>query len=60
MATQHAIDETDIRQRIDRLAESIRTMDLEGVMPIYAPNACHSTSYRRCSTWEQRHKGETG
>ena len=38
MATQHAIDETDIRQRIDRLAESIRTMDLEGVMPIYAPN----------------------
>jgi uncharacterized protein (TIGR02246 family) len=38
MATQHAIDEADIRQRIDKLAEAIRAMDLEGVMSIYAPD----------------------
>ena len=37
MATQHAIDEADIRQRIDKLVEAIRAMDLEGVKPIYAP-----------------------
>ena len=38
MATQHAIDEADIRQRIDKLVEAIRAMDLEGVKPIYAPD----------------------
>ena len=38
MATQHAVDEADIRQRIDKMVEAIRTMDLEGVKPIYAPN----------------------
>jgi ketosteroid isomerase-like protein len=38
MATQHTIDEADIRQRIDKLVEAIRAMDLEGVMPIYAPD----------------------
>src|SRR5215510_1445865 len=38
MATQHAIDEADIRQRIEKLAEAIRAMDLEGVMSIYAPD----------------------
>ncbi|SRR6266545_4094705 len=38
MATQHAIDETDIRQRIDKLVEAIRAMDLEGVMSMYAPD----------------------
>jgi len=38
MATQHASDEADIRQRIDKLAEAIRAMDLEGVMSIYAPD----------------------
>jgi ketosteroid isomerase-like protein len=31
------IDEADIRQRIDKWAEAIRAMDLEGVMSIYAP-----------------------
>jgi ketosteroid isomerase-like protein len=30
------IDETAIRQRIDKLIEAIRAMDLEGVKPIYA------------------------
>jgi hypothetical protein len=30
MATQHANDEADIRQRIDKLVEAIRAMDLEG------------------------------
>ena len=34
-ATQRAIDEADIRQRIDRLVAAIRAMDLEGVKSIY-------------------------
>jgi uncharacterized protein (TIGR02246 family) len=38
MATRHAADEADIRQRIDKLAEAIRAMDLEGAMSIYAPD----------------------
>src|SRR5262249_48308740 len=38
MATQHAIDEADIRQRVDALVEAIRAMDLKGVMSIYAPD----------------------
>jgi uncharacterized protein (TIGR02246 family) len=38
MATQHAIDEADIRQRIDKFVEAVRAMDLEGVKPIYAPD----------------------
>ena len=37
-ATQRANDEADIRQRIDKLAEAIRAMNLEGVMSIYAPD----------------------
>ena len=38
VATQRANDEADIRQRIDKLAEAIRAMNLEGVMSIYAPD----------------------
>jgi ketosteroid isomerase-like protein len=38
MATAHAIDEAEIRQRIDKLVEAIRAMDLEGVKPSYAPD----------------------
>ncbi len=38
MATQHAVDEADIRQRIDELVHAIRAMDLEGVKPFYAPD----------------------
>lgn len=38
MATQHAADEAGIRQRIEELVEAIRTMDLESVKPIYAPD----------------------
>jgi ketosteroid isomerase-like protein len=38
VAAQRATDEADIRQRIDKLAEAIRAMDLEGVMSIYAPD----------------------
>src|SRR5215204_6051597 len=38
VATQRATDEADIRQRIDKLAEAIRAMNLEGVMSIYAPD----------------------
>ena len=38
MATRHATDEADIRQRVDALVEAIRAMDLKGVMSIYAPD----------------------
>ena len=38
MVTQHAADEADIRQLIDRLVEAVRTMDLDSVKPIYAPD----------------------
>jgi ketosteroid isomerase-like protein len=38
MATQRAVDEADIRQRIGRLVQAIRVMDLESVQPIYAPD----------------------
>jgi ketosteroid isomerase-like protein len=38
MATQQAIDEADIRQRIGKWAEAIRAMDLEAVMSVYAPD----------------------
>ena len=38
MATQHASDEADIRERIDKLVEAIRAMDLEGLKLMYAPN----------------------
>lgn len=38
VATQRAIDEAGIRQRMDKLAEAIRAMNLEGVMSIYAPD----------------------
>jgi uncharacterized protein (TIGR02246 family) len=38
MATQRAIDEADIRRRIDELVNALRAMDLEAVMSIYAPD----------------------
>jgi uncharacterized protein (TIGR02246 family) len=38
MVTQHAVDEAEIRQQIDKLADAIRAMDLDAVMSIYAPD----------------------
>jgi uncharacterized protein (TIGR02246 family) len=38
LATQRAIDEADIRRRIDTLVAAIRAMDLEAVKSIYAPD----------------------
>jgi uncharacterized protein (TIGR02246 family) len=38
VGTQRATDEADIRQRIDMLAEAIRTMNLERVLSTYAPD----------------------
>jgi uncharacterized protein (TIGR02246 family) len=38
MSTQRAIDEADIRRRIDTLVKALRAMDLEGVMAFYAPD----------------------
>lgn len=38
MATQRAIDEADIRQRLDQRTNALRAMDLESVMSIYAPD----------------------
>jgi ketosteroid isomerase-like protein len=37
MATQHAIDEAEIRRQIDKLAQAIRSADLEGLKPLYVP-----------------------
>jgi ketosteroid isomerase-like protein len=36
MGTHYAIDEADIRQRIDKLVEAIHAMDLEGVKSTFA------------------------
>ncbi|TCO20472.1 ketosteroid isomerase-like protein [Kribbella steppae] len=38
MTTQSAVDEVDIRERIDTLVESVRTRDLDGIKTIFAPN----------------------
>jgi uncharacterized protein (TIGR02246 family) len=38
MAAQLAIDEADVRQRIDKLVEAIRAMDLESVMSMFTPD----------------------
>lgn len=38
MATQRAIDEAEIRRRIDKLVTAIRAMDVDGAMSIYAPD----------------------
>jgi len=38
MATQRAMDEADIRRRVNELVEAIRAMDLESVTAICAPN----------------------
>ena len=38
MPARQAIDEAEIRQRINHLIEAVRAMDLEGVKSIYAPD----------------------
>jgi uncharacterized protein (TIGR02246 family) len=38
MATRHAVEEAEIRQRIDELAHAIRDHDLDGAMSMYAPD----------------------
>lgn len=38
MATQSAVDEADVRQRVDQLVEAIRAMDLERLKPLYTPD----------------------
>jgi ketosteroid isomerase-like protein len=38
MTTQRAIDEADIRRRIDNCAKALHAMDLKGVMALYAPD----------------------
>lgn len=38
MTTRPTVDEADVRQRIAMLAQSIRAMDLEGVMANYGPD----------------------
>ena len=61
MAIQRAADEANIRQRIDRWVEALRTMDLEGKLCRFTlQTSCRSTSDRRCGTWEQRQKRKTG
>ena len=38
MATQQAVDEADIRARIDQLIDTIRATDLEALKKIYSPD----------------------
>jgi ketosteroid isomerase-like protein len=38
MVTQRAIDEADIRRRIDKVVNALLAMDIEGVLSIYAPD----------------------
>jgi uncharacterized protein (TIGR02246 family) len=38
MTTKRAIDEADIRRRIDNCANALHAMDLEGVMALYTPD----------------------
>jgi ketosteroid isomerase-like protein len=38
VGTQRAIDEVDIRQRIEAGVAAVRAKDLEGVMALYAPD----------------------
>jgi ketosteroid isomerase-like protein len=38
MTAERAVDEAEIRQRIDTLADAVRLMDLERIKPIYAPD----------------------
>lgn len=38
MAERNALDEADIRRRIDGLVAAVRAMDFGGVKPIYAPD----------------------
>lgn len=38
MGTQQASDESDIRERVEKLVAAIRAADIDGVKPIYAPD----------------------
>ena len=60
MATQHALAEAHIRQRIDKAVEAIGSMDLDGVKPIYAPDIVsfdivpplqHVGAEAKCKNW---------
>jgi ketosteroid isomerase-like protein len=62
VATQHAVDEAGIRQRIDELVEAIRAMDLDGVKSIYAadivsfdvqPPLQHVGAEAKWKNWEE-------
>ncbi len=61
MATQHAVDEADIRQLIDKLVEAIRAMDVEGLKACFAPDIVsfdvgpplqHVGAEEKCKNWE--------
>ena len=38
MATEHATDEADIRELLDKMAKAIRAMDFEGLKACFAPD----------------------
>ncbi|MEU4606405.1 nuclear transport factor 2 family protein [Kribbella sp. NPDC023972] len=38
MDTRQAVDEADIRQRIDTLVDAVRSKDLDGIKTMFAPN----------------------
>jgi ketosteroid isomerase-like protein len=52
MTTQRAIDEADIRQRLEKLVEAIRAMDLERVKPIdIVPPLQHVGAESKWQNW---------
>ena len=62
MTTQQAVDEVDIRARIDTLLGAIRTGDLDAVKTIFAPNLVsfdiepplrHLGAEKKWANWEQ-------
>jgi ketosteroid isomerase-like protein len=62
MATQHAVDEAAIRQRIDELVGAIRAADLEALKPMYArdmvsfdvgPPLQHVGAEAKWKNWEE-------
>jgi len=44
----------------DRYSLSSNRNISSGMDRWYAPASCHSTSARRCSTWERRQQGQPG
>jgi ketosteroid isomerase-like protein len=69
VSTEHPVAEAEIRQRIETLIESIRSKDLEGVKPFYAPDIVsfdfepplqHVGVGAKCRNWAKVFSGYRG